>query len=182
MHYRDFEFDFGNSGKARKMFAEGAEYTKKIVVPFCPESELSGINYKDFMHSVWYRRNVDLVKGEGRTLLHFEACDFETTVWVNGVEFPKHIGGYTGFVIDITKAVRDGENTIVVNAVDLMLNGWHSVCPYAPPGLPRPLHTGLGILNRTITKRQKYDQTISRQSSHRAEGGRDADSIRTVYS
>ena len=119
----DFEFDFGNSGKARKMFAEGAEYTKKIVVPFCPESELSGINYKDFMHSVWYRRSVDLVKGEGRTLLHFEACDFETTVWVNGVEFPKHVGGYTGFVIDITKAVKDGANTIVVNAVDLMIKG-----------------------------------------------------------
>ncbi|MBQ7102253.1 MAG: beta-galactosidase, partial [Clostridia bacterium] len=100
----DFEFDFGNSGKARKMFAEGAEYTKKIVVPFCPESELSGVNYKDFMHSVWYRRSVNLVKGEGRTLLHFEACDFETTVWVNGVEVGKHTGGYTGFVFDITDA------------------------------------------------------------------------------
>ncbi len=119
----EFEFDFGNSGKARKMFADDAVYSKKIIVPFCPESELSGINYKDFMHSVWYRRKVELVKGEGRTILHFEACDYETTVWVNGVEFKKHTGGYTGFAYDITEAIKDGENTIVVNAVDLMIPG-----------------------------------------------------------
>lgn len=119
----DFEFDFGVSGKARKMYEPDAQFTKKIIVPFCPESELSGIGYKDFMNAVWYRRKVELTKGEGRTLLHFEACDYETTVWVNGVEFPKHIGGYTGFVLDITKAVTDGENLIVVNAVDRLLPG-----------------------------------------------------------
>lgn len=119
----DFEFDFGVSGKARKMYEPEAEFTKKIIVPFCPESELSGIGYKDFMNAVWYRRKVDLTKGEGRTLLHFEACDYETTVWVNGVEFPEHVGGYTGFVLDITKAVKDGENLIVVNAVDRLLPG-----------------------------------------------------------
>ncbi len=119
----EFEFDFGNSGRARKMFDEDAAYSKKITVPFCPESELSGINYKDFMRSVWYRKRVELTKGEGRTLLHFEACDYETTVWVNGVEFKKHIGGYTGFVHDITDAIKDGENTVVVNAVDLMIPG-----------------------------------------------------------
>ncbi len=119
----EFEFDFGNSGKARKMFSDDAVYTKKITVPFCPESELSGVNYKDFMHAVWYRRKVELAKGEGRTILHFEACDHETTVWVNGVEFKKHIGGYTGFEYDITDAINDGENTIVVNAVDLMIPG-----------------------------------------------------------
>ncbi len=119
----DFEFDFGVSGKDRKMYEPDAQFTKKIIVPFCPESELSGIGYKDFMNAVWYRRKVELTKGEGRTLLHFEACDYETTVWVNGVEFPKHIGGYTGFVLDITKAVTDGENLIVVNAVDRLLPG-----------------------------------------------------------
>lgn len=119
----DFEFDFGVSGKARKMYEPDAQFTKKIIVPFCPESELSGVCYKDFMNSVWYRRKVELTKGEGRTLLHFEASDYETTVWVNGVEFPKHIGGYTGFVIDITKAVSDGENLIVVNAVDRLFPG-----------------------------------------------------------
>ena len=119
----DFEFDFGNSGKARGMYKTDAEYSKKIIVPFCPESELSGIGYKDFMRSVWYRRKVDLQKGEGRTLLHFEAVDYEAYVWVNEKPFPVHTGGYTGFTLDITDAVIDGENTIVLNAVDLMIAG-----------------------------------------------------------
>ena len=38
----DFEFDFGNSGKERKLFDVDAQFSKKINVPFCPESELSG--------------------------------------------------------------------------------------------------------------------------------------------
>ena len=40
-----FEFDFGNSGRDRKMYEENALFSKKINVPFCPESELSGIGY-----------------------------------------------------------------------------------------------------------------------------------------
>ena len=56
----EFEFDFGVSGKARKMYEADAEITKKITVPFCPESELSGICYKDFMNSVWYRRKFNI--------------------------------------------------------------------------------------------------------------------------
>lgn len=119
----DFEFDYGVSGVARKMYEADAGYSQKILVPFCPESKLSGINHKDFMQSVWYRRTVDLEKGKGRTLLHFEACDYETTVWVNSTQVGKHTGGYTGFVFDITDAVRDGENVIAVHAVDRLLPG-----------------------------------------------------------
>ncbi len=119
----EFEFDFGVSGVARRMYEPQAEFTKKITVPFCPESKLSGIAYKDFMRSVWYRRTVTLTKGSGRTLLHFEAVDYQATVWVNGKKFKPHVGGYTGFVLDITDAVIDGENRLVVNAVDLMIPG-----------------------------------------------------------
>ena len=119
----EFEFDFGVSGVARKMFEPQAAYTQTITVPFCPESKLSGIEYKDFMQSVWYRRTVELTKGAGRTLLHFEAVDYEATVWVNEQKFAPHVGGYTGFVLDITDAVVDGENRIVVNAVDRMRPG-----------------------------------------------------------
>ena len=43
----DFAFDFGNSGKERNLFAVDAEFSKKINVPFCPESELSGIGEKE---------------------------------------------------------------------------------------------------------------------------------------
>ncbi|MBR6361653.1 MAG: beta-glucuronidase, partial [Clostridia bacterium] len=55
----DFEFDFGNSlGEADILTRE--KWSRKITVPFCPESELSGLGYKDFIPAVWYRRNFTL--------------------------------------------------------------------------------------------------------------------------
>ena len=55
----DFDFDFGVSGKDGKWF-EKDSLDKKINVPFCPESDLSGIGYKDFMPSVWYAKNIEI--------------------------------------------------------------------------------------------------------------------------
>ena len=115
----DFAFDFGNSGIDRKFF-ERAELDKKIIVPFCPESDLSGIGHKDFIPAVWYLRIVELSAEQlkGRVRLHFGAVDYECHVWVNGKEVGSHKGGYVSFVFDITKYVNAGENTIVVYAAD----------------------------------------------------------------
>ena len=101
----DFEIDNGVSGKERKMFADYT-FNSKINVPFCPESELSGVNNKDFMNAVWYKKVVELPwkASDGRTILNIGACDYTTTVWVNGTQvgFP-HIGGYVAFSYDITE-------------------------------------------------------------------------------
>ena len=114
-----FEIDFGASGKERK-FYERDDFEKEITVPFCPESELSGIGYKDFMPAVWYRRTFTLPKKAAgkRVFLCFGAVDYECEAWVNGVSVGTHFGGYVGFDFDITKALKEGENTVVVCAVD----------------------------------------------------------------
>ena len=57
-----FEIDHGNSGEARKLFEPEQTFSQKINVPFCPESKLSGIEYKDFMSSVWYKREFDIAE------------------------------------------------------------------------------------------------------------------------
>ena len=94
-----FEFDFGNSGRDRKMYEENALFSKKINVPFCPESELSGIGYKDFIPAVWYKRTVNISKEEleKRAFLIFGAVDFHAIVYVNGKEAGEHFGGYISF-------------------------------------------------------------------------------------
>ena len=56
----EFEFDFGNSGVNREMFKNSSVFSKKITVPFCVESELSGIGYKDFIPAVWYRKKINV--------------------------------------------------------------------------------------------------------------------------
>ena len=59
-----FEMDLGASGRARGLI-EKEKLEREILVPFCPESALSGVNYKDFMAAVWYRRTFDLPPGSG---------------------------------------------------------------------------------------------------------------------
>ena len=116
----DFEFDFGNSGKERKLFDIDAQFSKKINVPFCPESELSGIGYKDFMAAVWYKRTVEITEEQlkGKAFIIFGAVDFHASVYVNGELAGEHFGGYTSFRIDATKFLKVGENTITVCAQD----------------------------------------------------------------
>ncbi|MBO4325719.1 MAG: beta-galactosidase [Clostridia bacterium] len=106
----EFEFDHGNSGIARGMFRETANYSHEIIVPFCPESKLSGIEYKDFMRCVWYRKTVELPDGwdlsKGRVLIHFGAVDYYAQVWVNDEYIGGHKGGYCSFDLDLTDALR----------------------------------------------------------------------------
>lgn len=115
----DFEFDFGNSGLSAGVL-EKDEWSRKINVPFCPESKLSGIEYTDFIAAVWYRKSVTVTEAqlEGRVLIHFGAVDYETYLYVNGEEAGYHKGGYTSFTFDITEFLTAGENVIAVNARD----------------------------------------------------------------
>ena len=115
----EFFNDLSASGVDRRLY-EADRFDGKINVPFCPESKLSGVGFTDFMPSVWYARNIDVDEKvlKGRVLLHFGACDYITTVYVNGVAAGSHTGGYTSFVFDITDRLKAGSNRLVVHASD----------------------------------------------------------------
>ncbi len=116
----DFQIDFSNSGTDRKIFETEEGFDRKINVPFCPESKLSGIEFKDFMQAVWYKRkfNISKEQAKGRIVLHFGAVDYCAIVYINGKKVGTHKGGYVSFFFDITELVVEGENTIIVNAQD----------------------------------------------------------------
>lgn len=120
----DFYIDTGRSGRERKLYLpENYVFDKKINVPFCPESKLSGIENVDFMDAVWYRREAVIEKRAGeRVKLNIGAADYETFVYVNGKLAGTHKGGYVSFGIDITDFAVDGENEIVVCCEDLARN------------------------------------------------------------
>lgn len=120
----EFEFDFGCSAVERRLW-EKKRFDREILVPFCPESRLSGIGYTDFINGVAYRKNFELSQEElsGRVLLHFGAVDYEASVYINGTLVGSHKGGYTSFCFDITKHVAPGPNTLFVAVKDDVRSG-----------------------------------------------------------
>lgn len=115
----DFEVDNSVSGKEKEFYSR-KKLNDKIIVPFCPESELSGIGNKDFMYCVWYRKDIEIPQNwkDKKIILHFGAVDYKSTVYVNGEEVGTHCGGYTSFSFDITKYLCDTENYITICAED----------------------------------------------------------------
>jgi len=115
----DFKFDPGQSGYQQNWQA-GTQYDQQIQVPFCMESKLGGVGYKDFMPAVWYRRTFTIPNSWSakRVLLHFGACDYYARVFINGKIAGQHSGGYVSFQFDITAHLQAGENTLVVEVQD----------------------------------------------------------------
>ncbi len=114
-----FEIDFGSSNKGDYHKPE-TRLSRTINVPFCPESDLSGIGYKDFMNTVWYKRTITVTEAQlaGRVLLHFGAVDYHARVYLNGEQAGEHKGGYVSFSLDVTKYLKPGDNDLTVRADD----------------------------------------------------------------
>lgn len=92
-----------------------------IMVPFCIESSLSGVQkYVGKDNVLWYRRDFEIPKSWAgkRVLLHFGAVDWKCDVWVNGTKVGSHTGGYTPFTMDITNALWEKGNKIKVRVWD----------------------------------------------------------------
>lgn len=120
-----FEMDFGSSGEQRG-WTNTKGLSKKITVPFCPESELSGIGYTDFIPCVWYQRNINIpAEWNGKKiLLHFGAADYETKVYVDGKMVGEHKGSGSSFNFDITSYVKAGQQAnLVVRVYDNLRGG-----------------------------------------------------------
>lgn len=117
----EFAFDDGNEGRTAG-WQSGKTLPMKILVPFTFEAALSGIGRGSEIHErVWYRRTFDVPAAwKGRRIrLNFNACDWETTVWLNGKELGSHRGGYAPFSFDITDALKaDGPQEVVVAVYD----------------------------------------------------------------
>lgn len=100
-----------------------------ILVPFSPESVLSGVGRQLKPNEyLWYRRTFPVQAAEPgtRLLLHFQAVDQICCVWVNGKYQGTHYGGYLPFTFDITDDVSPGSNSIILRINDSSDTGWMS--------------------------------------------------------
>ncbi|RPJ40961.1 MAG: hypothetical protein EHM21_13855, partial [Chloroflexi bacterium] len=105
-----FTYDPGKSGMPRGL-QNAAGFDSQIIVPFCPESVLSGVGNTDFIEMMWYHRPLT-IPGEWqdqRVILHFGAVDYESEVFIDGKPVGRHWGGTSSFSYDITSYVTPGQ-------------------------------------------------------------------------
>jgi len=115
-----FAHDDADAGVAGNWWQRPEVFDRQIVVPFPPESELSGLRETGFHPVIWYRRAFTapaLQPGE-KLLLNFGAVDYAATVWVNGQCVGSHEGGHVPFALDVTHALTQGEQVVVLRAED----------------------------------------------------------------
>lgn len=121
----NFAFDFDLSGIEKGWPSKPLGLDKKITVPFCPESKLSGIEYTDFIPAVWYHRTFSIPQDwkDNRIFLHFGGVDYDCRAWINGRLVGRHYGGVASFSFEITDALRKGKNDLVVYVIDDVHSG-----------------------------------------------------------
>ena len=120
-----FDFDFGKSGKDRRL-QSAEKFDKNITVPFCPESKLSGVGYTDFIEQMWYQRNITIPSDwNGKKIfLNFGAVDYCAEIYVDGKFVQRHFGGSSSFAVDLTRYVTPGKtHNLVVFVQDDLRSG-----------------------------------------------------------
>jgi hypothetical protein len=101
--------------------AAPVQYEGKILVPYPVESALSGVKRALRPDQLlWYRRTIHHTPNgdDERLLLHFDAVDYEASVYLDGKQVGAHRGGYQRFTLDISSAIRPGANELVVKVHD----------------------------------------------------------------
>ncbi len=108
-----WDFRIENHGKTT--------YTGSIVVPFAPESRLSGVEREILPDDLLIYEKTLYLQPDfigDRILLHFGAVDQYATIYANGHKVGEHTGGYLPFTLDVTGRLHDGENHLRVEVRD----------------------------------------------------------------
>lgn len=121
-----FEIDKEADGENRGLIY-GKDLNASIIVPFCPESKLSGLGLGNSqkLKDVWYRRMFALpaaMQGK-RIRIHFGGVDYKAWVYINGQPAGTHVGGSAAFSFEITNLLKAGVNEVVVKVLDNMWSG-----------------------------------------------------------
>ena len=113
-------------------YKQPQQYEGRILVPFSPETALSGVGRQLKPDEyLWYRRNFNLPgwereKGQNRILLHFGAVDQSCEIRINGHKVKRHTGGYLPFEVDISRYAQESANELIVAVKDLSDTSYHS--------------------------------------------------------
>ena len=115
----------------RKSETFKGNYQGKILVPYSPESLLSGLPEGTTVTPddvLYYHRTFDVPQSflNAFTVLHFDAVDFACEVKLNGITIGEHKGGYMPFSFDVSRAIKAGTNVITLSVTDPSDTSYHA--------------------------------------------------------
>ncbi len=113
-----FQFDADNDGIENEWFKKSTSFSETIIVPFPWGSPLSQV--EDESTIGWYARNISASRDwmNKRIYLIIGACDWHTTVWLDGEYVGEHQGGYTPFEFELTPFIKSGKEQKLIIRVD----------------------------------------------------------------
>ena len=123
-----YTLDLVKTGWERNLM-QSKGFDDKIIVPFAPESKLSGVEHKEFIPCIWYQRDITIPAAwSGKdVVLNFGAVYYESEIYVDGQFVDRHFGGSDSFSVDITKFVEPGKtHSLVVSASSDLRSGRQS--------------------------------------------------------
>ena len=109
-----------------KGFASSEGFETRILVPFSPESKLSGVDHTDFISGIWYHRQIAVpASWDGKNVrLNFGAVYYKSEIYIDGKLVGRHFGGTSSFSFDITPFVTAGKtHSLVVHAESDLRSG-----------------------------------------------------------
>ncbi|QNF29848.1 glycoside hydrolase family 2 protein [Metabacillus elymi] len=135
----NFKFDKENKGEKEKWYEEST-FDKKIIVPFTYETKASGIGEEVFCPNVWYQKSVTIPNEykQKEIVLHFQAADYITKLWVNGIFVGERKGGQIAFSFNITDYLEG------TNVLNIVVKNEDSQSCYQPRGKQRWLDNNYG--------------------------------------
>ncbi|MGX8691724.1 MAG: sugar-binding domain-containing protein, partial [Eubacteriales bacterium] len=102
-------------------FKRLTEYQGDILVPFSPETQLSGVEKQVTEHDALYYKKEFCVERsffKDVTFLHFTAVDYYCEVSLNGQDLGSHKGGFLPFTFDVSTALHEGKNVLTLKVLD----------------------------------------------------------------
>jgi beta-galactosidase/beta-glucuronidase len=134
-----FKFDDNHIGEKQRWFDQ-TDFDQTIKVPFVYESKASGIGDEKFHSCIWYQKEITIPQQyeKKKIVLHFQAVDYLTKVWINGQCVGQHRGGNSAFSFDITNYT----NELKPNRIVVMVEDSNSC--YQPRGKQRWIDKNFG--------------------------------------
>lgn len=116
-----YQTDPGNQGIGKQFFSPAYDTSSWKTMPVPSQWFVQGLDYQGV---VWFRREIQVPSSFPGSVaeLYFNAVAYEARVWVNGLYVGRHIGPYTSFHLDVTRALRKGDNNLIVVRVDCPLD------------------------------------------------------------